>query len=135
MQANGGLVSASGDITMKAGTEILNAGGRVLTLGQLNLAAPRVVARGVPGYTALERERGLKSWFGDNWAQIYASDVGGSYTALGRLKVNGALVIDAGSAAGERGTEASDGTILIRPPRREAIMLSNHLGLTSWLWQ
>jgi filamentous hemagglutinin family protein len=135
VQANGGLVSASGNVSMKAGVEVVNAGGRVLTLGDLGIAAPRVVARGVPGYTALERDRGLKSWFGDNWAQIYASDIGGSYTALGRLKVSGALVIDGGSAAGAQGTVASDGTVLVRSPRRDPVMLSNHVGLTSWLWQ
>lgn len=135
VQAHGGLVSASGDISMKAGVEILNAGGRVLSLGALLVDAPRVVARGVPGYTALERDGGLKSWFGDNWAQIYASDVGGSYTALGRLVVNGKLYLDGGSAEGARATEASDGTVLVRSPRRDPVMLGNHLGLTSWLWQ
>jgi len=135
VQAHGGLVSASGDISMKAGVEILNAGGRVLSLGDVLIDAPRVVARGILGYTALERGRGLKSWFGDDWAQIYASDVGGSYTGLGRLKVNGALVIDGGSAEGARASEVSDGTVLVRSPRRDPVMLSNHLGLTSWLWQ
>ena len=135
VRANGGLVSASGNVKLKAGEEVVNAGGRVLMLGDLDIAAPRVVARGVPGYSALARQRGLKSWFGDNWAQIYASDIGGSYTALGRLKVNGALVIDGGSAEGARGTETSDSTVLVRSPRREPVMLSNHVGLTSWLWQ
>ena len=135
VQANGGLVSASGDIRMKAGDEILNAGGRVLALGSLAIDAPRVVARGVPGYTALERTRGLKSWFGDRWAQIYASDVGGSYTSIGQLTVNGALFIDGGSADGGHGTEASSGTVLVRSPRREPVRLNNHVGLSGWLWQ
>lgn len=135
VQAHGGLVSASGDIRMQAGEEIVNAGGRVLTLSNLAIESPRVVARGVPGYTALERQRGLKSWFGDNWAQIYASDVGGSYTALGRLTVGGTLFIEGGVMESAGGAEVSGGTVLVRSPKRDPVMLKNHVGLSSWLWQ
>ena len=104
-------------------------------MNKLVIDAPRVVARGVPGYTVLERQRGLKSWFGDNWAQIYASDIGGSYTARGRLTVDGALFIDGGAADGALGAEARDGMVLVRSPRRDPVLLKNHLGLSSWLWQ
>jgi filamentous hemagglutinin family protein len=136
VQTQGGLLSAAGNVSLKAGDEIQNIGGRVLALGDLEIAAPRVVARGVMGYSAISRERGLKSWFGDSWAQIYASDIGDSYSAAGgRLRLSGRLYVDGGSAEGARTTEISDGTEVIRPPRRDPVMLTNHLGLTSWLWQ
>jgi filamentous hemagglutinin family protein len=136
VQAHGGLVSAAGNVSLRAGDEIQNVGGRVLALNDLDIAAPRVLARGVMGYSAISRERGLKSWFGDSWAQIYASDIGGSYSAAGgRLRLAGRLYVDGGSAEGASATEISDGTEVIRPPRRDPVMLTNHLGLSSWLWQ
>lgn len=104
-------------------------------MNNLVVDAPRVVARGVPGYTTLERQRGLKSWFGDRWAQVHASDIGGSYTARNRLTVDGALFVDSGAADGALGVEARDGVMLVRAPRRDPVMPKNHVGLSSWLWQ
>ncbi len=134
--AVGGLLSASGDIDLRAGSEILNVGGRMLALRNIELAAPRVVARGVTVYASLARAQGMKAWFGDTWAQIYAADQGGALTAnLGRLRIDGTLFDEGGVVSAAGGVEASGGVITVRAPRREAVRIEDHLGLTSWLWK
>jgi hypothetical protein len=134
--AVGGLLSASGDIDLRAGSEILNVGGRMLALRNIDLAAPRVVARGVTVYASLARAQGMKAWFGDTWAQIYAADQGGVLTAnLGRLRIDGTLFDEGGVVSAAGGVEASGGVITVRPPRREAVRIEDHLGLTSWIWK
>ena len=130
----GGLVSAAQDLAINAGIEASNIGGRVLALGDMKITAPKVLAKGITGYTTLARDRGLKAWFGDTWQQIYAADVGGSFVASrGRLTVNGTLYLDGGEAAGGIGTDVSDGTVVVRSRQRDPVVISNHLGLTSWI--
>ena len=134
--AVGGLLSASGDIDLRAGSEILNVGGRMLALHDIDLTAPRVVTRGVTVYASLARSQGMKAWFGDTWAQIYAADQGGALTAnLGRLRIDGTLFNEGGELSATGGVEASGGVITVRAPRREAVRIEDHLGLTSWLWR
>lgn len=133
VSVTGGLISAAKDVTIDAGSEATNIGGRVLALNDLTITAPKVIAQGITGYSAIYRDRGMKTWFGDTWGQIYASDVGGSFTASqGSLTIDGMLYEDGGEAVGAAGTQITGGIIVIRPRHRDPVMISNHLGLQSW---
>ncbi len=136
VEVHGGEISAARDVVMTAGSEVHNTGGRVLALNDMTLNAPSVVAEGVTGYSAISRLKGMKAWFGDTWAKIYAADVGGSFRAnAGKLVVNGRGYVDAGSFNAAQGVEASGGIVEIRAPRRDPVELNgNHVGLTSWLF-
>ena len=130
----GGLISAAQDLSIEAGNEAINIGGRVLAVNDLTITAHKVIARGITGYSAIARDHGMKAWFGDTWAQIYAMDVGGSFSASrGKLTVNGTLFEDGAEAAGGAGTEVSGGIVVLRPVQRDPVSIANHLGLPSWL--
>ena len=132
--SSGGLINAAGEVHMQA-AEVVNLGGTVLALGDIAIDAPRVVSAGIPAYSTLARSKGLKAWFGDSWAGVYASDQGGAFVARsGRVRVAGTLHIDGGSAAAES-IEAAGGTAVIRPPRRDAPVLEDPLGLTTLFWR
>jgi filamentous hemagglutinin family protein len=130
----GGEISAAHDIVFTAGEEILNAGGRVLALNDMTLNAPKVSARGIAGYTSIDREKGMKSWFGDTWAQIYAADVGGSFRANGgKLTINGTGYAEGATFNAAQGVEASGGVIEVRPVRRDPVVIrGNRIGVISW---
>jgi hypothetical protein len=130
----GGLINAAGDVEMRA-AEVVNLGGAVLALGGIAIDAPRVVSAGIPTYSTLARSKGLKAWFGDSWAGVFASDQGGAFAARrGRVRVAGTLYVDGGQAADEP-VDASGGTVVIRPPRRDAATLEDPLGLTTLFWR
>lgn len=129
----GGLLSAGSDIDIRAGKLAVNIGGRVLALGDLTVTAPVTYASGITGYTAIARNRGFKAFFGDTWARLYATDVGGSWMAAGRTRINGDTVTDGGSFDGAV-TIAGTSTVT-RPRQRDPVTIENHLGLTSWFWR
>jgi filamentous hemagglutinin family protein len=130
----GGEISAARDIAFSASEEISNVGGRVLALNDMILTAPRVTARGVAGYTSIDRKHGMKAWFGDTWAQIYAADVGGSFTTGGsRLTINGTAYAEGAAFSAADGVEASGGVIEVRPVQRQPVVIrGNRIGLMSW---
>lgn len=128
----GGLLSAGTDIEIQAGQQAINAGGRVLAIGNLTVTAPVTYASGITGYTALARDRGFKAFFGNNWARLYAQDVGGSWMASGHTQIHGDTVTDGGSFDGA--VSVAGKSIVTRPRRSEPVTIENHLGLTSWLW-
>ncbi|WP_179296960.1 filamentous hemagglutinin N-terminal domain-containing protein [Burkholderia ubonensis] len=135
VQAFGGVIEANTDITLKAGKQITNTGGTVLALGSLTLDAPKTLAQGVPGYTAINRDHDLKAWFGNRWAAIYAADTGGIFTGgSGKVRLTGEADIDGGAFNAPGGIAAAGGVVTIRPPRREPLTIGNgnHLGLVSW---
>lgn len=132
----GGLLSASRDVELHAGAEIENHGGRVLALRAMTLDAPRVSARSVTVYSVIKRAAGLKALFGDSWAQVYAADQGGAFTASrGRLRIIGTAFNDGGVFAAVEGIDAAGGIVTVRSPRRDPVRLDDHIGLTSWLWK
>ncbi len=130
----GGEVSAARDIGFSAGEAISNTGGRVLALNDITLTAPKVTARGVAGYSSIGRNHGMKAWFGDTWAQVYAADVGGSFTASsGKLTVNGTAYAEGAAFSAAEGVEASGGVIEVRPVQRESLVIrGNRIGIMSW---
>lgn len=128
----GGLLSAGTDIDIQAGQQAINAGGRVLAIGNLTVTAPVTYATGITGYTAIARDRGFKAFFGDTWARLYAQDVGGSWMASGHTQINGDTVIDGGSFDGA--VSIAGQSTVTRPRQRDPVTIENHLGLTSWLW-
>lgn len=133
----GGLISAGRDIVMSAGDEIENTGGRVLALRNINLNAPKVIARSVTGYTAITRHQGMRAFFGDTWGKIYAADQGGSFTAnQGTLKISGTAYTEGAPLAGANGVEATGGIVTVRPVQRDPVTIGDaHIGLTSWFWK
>ncbi|OJA88983.1 filamentous hemagglutinin N-terminal domain-containing protein [Burkholderia ubonensis] len=135
VQAFGGVIEANTDITLKAGKQITNTGGTVLALGNLMLDAPKTLAQGVPGYTAINRDHDLKAWFGNRWAAIYAADTGGIFTGgSGKVRLTGEADIEGGAFNAPGGIAADGGVVTIRAPRREPLTIGNgnHLGLVSW---
>ncbi|HET8609786.1 MAG TPA: filamentous hemagglutinin N-terminal domain-containing protein [Burkholderiales bacterium] len=135
VQSHGGLISAGRDVMINAGTRALNVGGFVTALGEIDIATPEAIARGVPGYSIITRARGLKAWFGDTWAQIYAADQGGVFTAGGRIRIAGTAIVDGGAFDGNSGLTAGGGVTTIRRPQRDPVLLADHVGATSWLWK
>lgn len=129
----GGLLSAGSDIDIRAGRRAVNAGGRVLALGNLTVTAPVTYASGITGYTAIARDRGFKAFFGDSWSRLYAQDVGGSWMASGRTRINGDAVTHGGSFDGE--VDITGQSTVDRARQRDPVAIENHLGLTSWVWQ
>lgn len=136
VQNYGGNLAAGNNIRIHAGIEASNKGGTVLAAQNLTITAPKVIAQGVAGYRAYQQTRGFKSWFGDTWARLYATDVGGSWIANGgTLAINGQGIINGGSFSGATQVAASDGVVTLRPAQRDPVTIERHLGLTSWLWQ
>lgn len=129
----GGLLSAGGNIDIRAGDSAANVGGRVLALGNLLVVAPLTYAVGLANYTPLARDRGFKAFFGDTWARLYAADVGGNWIAVGRGRIDGDAVIEGGSVDGD--VEIAGDTAVVRPRLRTPVAVENHLGMTSWLWR
>ncbi|TCW85643.1 filamentous hemagglutinin [Burkholderia sp. SRS-46] len=135
VRAFGGVIEANTDITLKAGTQITNTGGTVLALGNLTLDAPKTLAQGVAGYTAINRDHDLKAWFGNRWAAIYAADSGGIFTGgSGKVRLTGEADIEGGAFNAPGGVSAAGGVVTIRPPHRQPMTIGNgnHLGLVSW---
>lgn len=131
----GGAIEASNDIAITAGTQAVNIGGNVYSQnGNLTVTAPIVTAQGVRGYTAYNRNTGLKAWFGNNWAAIYAADDGGLFAAAsGEVRLVGQGVVQGGAFSGAKGVSATNGIVTIAPPYRQPMGIGNHVGLVSWL--
>jgi filamentous hemagglutinin family protein len=135
VRAFGGVIEAGTDITLKAGTQITNTGGTVLALRTLTLDAPRTLAQAVLGYSAVNRVHDLKTWFGNRWAAIYATDTGGLFTGgSGQVRLTGEGIVDGGVFSAPGGVQAAGGIVTLRTPRHEPVTIGNdnHLGLVSW---
>jgi filamentous hemagglutinin family protein len=135
VQPFGGAIEANGDISITAGSQATNVGGNVYSVGgNVIVKAPTITARGVIGYTTYNRDVGLKDWFGNSWAAIYAADDGGLFEAAsGQVTLIGQGVIDGGAFSGAQGVTATNGIVTIAPPRRTPVTIGGHLGLVSWL--
>lgn len=130
----GGQILASQDVRLKAGERLLNDGGLIHATRDMQLDAPRIEARGVPVHVALSRADGLRAFFGDHWAGLYAIDQGGGFTAqAGRLSLRGQAIQDRGFFIASQGI---DGVITVeRAPGRDPVELSSHLGIFSAVWR
>lgn len=130
----GGQILASQDVRIKAGERLVNEGGLVHAARDMHLDAPRIEARGVPVHVALSREDGLRAFFGDRWAGLYAIDQGGGFTAqAGRLSLSGQAIQDRGFFFASQGI---DGVITVeRVPGRDPVELTSHLGVFSAIWR
>src|SRR5256885_15967916 len=90
-------------VDIRAGGKILNDAGQVYAGKGMTLEAPEIIARGRPVHTVILRDKGLKALFGDTWARIYATDLGGSYTVQqGRLVLKGLAYQDGGRSEERR---------------------------------
>jgi filamentous hemagglutinin family protein len=135
VQAIGGAIEANGDISITAGSQATNVGGNVYSFGgNVIVKAPTITARGVLGYTTYNRDVGLKAWFGNSWAAIYAADDGGLFAAAsGQVTLVGQGVIDGGAFSGAQGVTATNGIVTISAPRRTPVTIGGHVGLVSWI--
>jgi filamentous hemagglutinin family protein len=131
----GGTIQAGGNIGIKAGAVARNVGGNVFATGNIKVDAPVTYAQGVTGYSAINQHRGFKAFFGSNWAQIIAMDIGGGFTANGSVTLTGDGVIDGGSFSGGKGVTAAGGITTVRAPSRTPVQIDQHLGLTTWWWR
>src|SRR5262249_7212187 len=135
VQSFGGVIEASNDIHLQAGTQITNTGGMVLAVGALTLDAPKKLAQGVLGHTAIKRTHDLKAWFGNAWSGIYANDTGGVFAGgSGQVELSGEADIDGGSFSAPLGVAAALGVNTLRVPYHQPVEIGshNHLGLVSW---
>ncbi|HEY4353324.1 MAG TPA: filamentous hemagglutinin N-terminal domain-containing protein [Paraburkholderia sp.] len=135
VQSFGGVIEASNDIRLQAGTQITNTGGTVLAVGSLTLDAPKTLAQGVLGYTAINRTHDLKAWFGNTWSAIYANDTGGVFAGgSGQVQLTGEADIDGGTFSAPLGIAAARGIQTLRVPYHQPVTIGNrnHLGLVSW---
>ncbi|VVE83226.1 filamentous hemagglutinin N-terminal domain-containing protein [Pandoraea sputorum] len=130
----GGQMQASGNISLAAGQSAANIGGNVIAWsGNLTVDAPLVTAQGLLGYTAYNGTRGLKAWFGNRWAAIYAQNDGGLFSAAsGEVVLTGRGVIKGGVIAGAKGVRAAQGIETAFVPYRDPVRIGTHLGLTTW---
>ncbi|VVD71228.1 tRNA nuclease CdiA-2 [Pandoraea iniqua] len=130
----GGLMQAGGAIALSAGQSASNIGGNVTAWGgNLTIDSPLVTAQGLLGYTAFNGTRGLKAWFGNHWAAIYAQNDGGLFSAAsGEVVLTGQGVIRGGAIVGARGVNAANGIVTAYVPYREPVRIGTHLGLTTW---
>ena len=100
---------------------------------RLTVDAPLVTAQGLLGYTAYNGTRGLKAWFGNHWAAIYAQNDGGLFSAAsGEVVLTGRGLIKGGVITGARGVKAAQGIETAYVPYREPARIGTHLGLTTW---
>ncbi|WGS51762.1 filamentous hemagglutinin N-terminal domain-containing protein [Paraburkholderia sp. D15] len=134
--AYGGVIEATENIKLKAGTQITNTGGVVDAVnGTLALDAPRTLAQAVLGYSAINSTHNLKAWFGNSWSAIFASDTGGIFSGgSGQVELTGEADIEGGSFNAPAGIKAAGGVNTIRVPYRMPVTIGNHnhLGLVSW---
>ncbi|AKM32695.1 hypothetical protein AB870_09210 [Pandoraea faecigallinarum] len=130
----GGQMQAAGSITLRAGQSASNVGGNVIAWGgNLTVDAPLVTAQGLVGYTAYNGTRGLKAWFGNHWAAIYAQNDGGLFSAAsGEVVLTGRGVVKGGVISGAEGVRAAQGIETAYVPYREPARIGTHLGLTTW---
>jgi len=128
----GGTLTASGNITISAGVQAANIGGEVLALGDLSVSAPSIYAQGILGYRSYSQS-GMKTWFGSDWARLYATDTGGTWVAGNRLTLNGQGIIDGGSFTGLSELIAANGILTLRAPQRDPVKIEHSLGLGSSL--
>jgi len=127
----GGQIMAAGTLQVSAGQQILNDAGQVYGGLAMQLEAGQIIARSRPVHTVILRDKGLKALLGDTWAQVYATDQGGSFTVQqGRLILQGAARQEGGLFQAGDGIE---GPIeIIRSPQRDPVRLENHLGIFWW---
>ncbi|MDR1967388.1 MAG: filamentous hemagglutinin N-terminal domain-containing protein [Burkholderiaceae bacterium] len=127
----GGQILAAQEVQIKAGNSIVNDAGQVYGTQGMTLDAPAILAQGRAVHTAIARDRGLKALLGDTWAQVYATDQGGSFTAQdGQMILRGAAVQDRGVFQAGGGIEGR--ITVIQTPQRDPVRLLDHLGILWW---
>jgi filamentous hemagglutinin family protein len=131
----GGAIQSGASITITAGTKASDIGGNVFATGNLSVTAPTTYAQGVPGYAAINQDRGFKAFFGSTWAQIMAIDIGGGFSSDGQVTLTGDGVIDGGYISGGKGVSATGGITTVSAPTATPVQIGEHLGLTTWWWR
>jgi filamentous hemagglutinin family protein len=109
---NGGGITATGAVTLTAGEEVIDEGGHIDALGNIDVTAPLTIARAMDAYLAVSQSHGLGAGFGKGFARILRNDVGGTFNSGGDLSISGDIVVDGGELE-------ADGTLVIGGERRD----------------
>jgi hypothetical protein len=127
----GGQILASEEVRIHAGEAIVNDGGEVYGTHGMTLEAPQIEAIGRPVHTVIARDQGLKDLLGDSWAQVYATDQGGSFTVQdGQMILRGAAIQNRGVFRASYGIEGD--ITVVQSPERDPVRLIDHLGVLWW---
>ncbi len=129
----GGQLNVDGALSVSAQNHIENIGGFVFATSDIVLDAPSILAQADKVYFALNRNRGIKAFFGDAWGQVYVMDRGGVFeTPEGTIRLSGEGIVEGGAF---QANTVEGNVVTIRSPSRETAMLESHLGITSWWWR
>lgn len=115
VQMQGGTMSASRDIAITASNEVLNRGGSLLALGQMEVTAPRIRAEAVTTWRAVALPGSVFSAVSPH---LLRTDQGGLFRALGglvRLSSLEPVVIQGGQVDGSTGEDMSAGALISAP--------------------
>lgn len=132
----GGNMGASQEIRISAGESIVNQGGSITGIEGLSIESPNVTLQSLENYQIAARTHGMRSFFGNTFAQIYRNDTGGILRSTqGDLHVEGNVTIDGGEIVAPEGRRHIEGeTILLRDPTHEKPVLNGiHNGIFSFL--
>jgi filamentous hemagglutinin family protein len=131
----GGNVSASEAIRIVAGESVLSEGGRMVGIDGIEISAPETTIRALENYRIVSRTHGMRSFYGDTYAQVYDYDTGGVLQAVqGNIHIDGNLIIDGGESVTLNGMLEADEIYLLREPLQESPMLDDiHNGIFSFV--
>ncbi len=116
---HGGGIQATGSITLSAGKGVINQGGSVDAVDNIDLRTPLVRAEAMDAYLAMSQAHGFQSWFGKGYGRLFRQDTGGAFNAGGSLTASGDLITD-GGVLHIGGATTIDGTHThLRDPVRE----------------
>lgn len=119
---SGGAINANGNIALLASSSILNRYGQIISYGDINAVAPRVVLEGRSIPTVVRRPPGLYNFWGGSTAWIGTGDEGGTfYAPQGSVAIDAfrPVQVNAGMLSARDGVFASSGIENIREPADE----------------
>lgn len=129
VQMQGGTMSASRDIAITAGTEVLNRGGSLLALGRMEVTAPRIRAEAITTWRAVALPGSV---FRAVSPYLLRTDQGGMFRALGglvRLSSLEPVVIQGGLVDGGAGEEIPAGALISAPVIESGTGVSRPIGI------
>ncbi len=132
----GGNMGASQELRIVAGESVLNQGGSMTGIQGLSVESPITTLQSLENYQIVSRTHGMRSFFGNTYAQVYRNDMGGILQSTqGDVCIRGDVVRDGGEMIAVDGQISVEGeNILLRDPIRERPGLNGiHNGIFSFL--
>jgi adhesin HecA-like repeat protein len=132
----GGNMGASQEVQIEARESVVNQGGSITGIDGLSIEAPSITLRSLENYQIVARTHGMRSFFGDTYAQIYLNETGGALRSTqGDIRIRGNLALDGGEIVTPNGQEHIEGeaTILRVPVREQPVLNGIRNGIFSFL--